>query len=201
VLFPLLEILLGGPGKSTAIIDRGLTEIEKSLIEPLIRVVLQELKAAWQPLIPLEFALEPPDAARRVCSAMPRNEGLIAASVELRLPEASGVLYIGLPARAIRQLLPNSQAPKPDASADEQSKILRLAGRAEIDGNVCLNGPRMLFQDLLNIEAGDLIAFDCPLGQELDFELNGIPKFKGHLVARGGKRAFQIKRELPPSHP
>jgi flagellar motor switch protein FliM len=74
-----------------------------------------------------------------------------------------------------------------------------LAGRAEVDANVCLNGPRMLFEDLLSMQAGDLIAFDCPLGQELDLELNGVPKFKGHLVARGGKRAFQIKHELPSS--
>jgi flagellar motor switch protein FliM len=197
VLFPLLEILLGGAGKPSAILDRELTDIEKSLLEPLIRVVLQELKSAWQPLIPLEFALESSDASRRVRSAMPRNEGLIAVTVELRLPEAAGVLHVGLPSRAIRQLLPSSQPAKPDASADEQSKILSLAGRAEVDANACLNGPRMLFQDLLNIEAGDVIALDCPLGQELDLELNGVPKFKGHLVTRGGKRAFQIKRELP----
>jgi flagellar motor switch protein FliM len=59
----------------------------------------------------------------------------------------------------------------------------------------------MLFRDLLHLEAGDVIAFDYPLGRELDLELNGIPKFKGHVVARGSKRGFQIKRELPPSRP
>jgi flagellar motor switch protein FliM len=199
VLFPLLEILLGGAGKSTAVIDRELTEIEKSLLEPLIRVVLQELKSAWHPLIALDFGLEPGDSSRRIGSAMPSDEGLIAATIELRLPEAAGALHVGLPARSIRQLLPSSQPGKPEASADEQSKILRLIGRAGVDVNVCLNGPSMLFQDLLNIEAGDIIALDYPLGKELDLELNGVSKFRGHVIARGGKRAFQIKREIPSS--
>jgi flagellar motor switch protein FliM len=201
VLFPLLEILLGGTGKPTAVIDRDLTEIEKSLLEPLIRVVLQDLKSAWQPLIPFEFALDPADPARRLPPSLPRNEPLIAVAIQLHLPEAAGALYVGLPSRAVRQLLPGSQAANPQTSADDRSKMLGLIGRAELDINVCLNGPRMRFRDLLNIEAGDVIAFGYPLFQELELELNGVPKFKGHVVARGPKRAFQIKRELAPSRP
>jgi flagellar motor switch protein FliM len=199
VLFPLLEILLGGAGKPTALMDRQLTDIEKSLLEPLIRIVLQELRSAWQPLIAFEFALESTDPSRPACSPLSRNEPLLAATVDLRLPEANGALYLALPSRAIRQLLPACEPPKVAGRIDDRSKILSVIGRAEVDLSVSLQGPRMLFRDLLQIEAGDVIAFDYPLGRELDLELNGISKFKGHVVARGSKRAFQIKRELSSS--
>jgi flagellar motor switch protein FliM len=199
VSFPLLEILLGGAGRATARMDRHLTEIEKSLFEPIVRIILHEFKTAWQPLVPVEFVLESANPPPHLQSVMPRNEALIAARLDLRLPEAGGVLHLALPSRALRQRLPIPQSAKAEAAPQDRSEILNLIGRAEFDVSVSLNGPRMLFRDLLNIEAGDVIAFDHPLGQELDLELNGVSKFKGHVVARGSKRAFHIKRELPSS--
>jgi flagellar motor switch protein FliM len=196
-LFPMIEVLLGGSGTPGANINRQITDIEKSILEPVIRILLQELQTAWRPIIRLDFIAEQPEIAQRVLASIAANEGFVAARLELRLGEATGTLHLGLPLRAIRSLLPNCQATKPAFSAEERSHLLRLIGRAELDVSVSLNGPRMLFRDLLSIEAGDVIAFDYPLNQELDLELNGIPKFKGHVVARGTKRGFQIKRDCP----
>ena len=198
-LFPILEILLGGTGKPVAKIDREMTEIEKSILDPVIRIFVQELKNAWHPVSPVDFAIEQREATLQLLAGIPPNEGLVTVAVDIALAEAAGKVNLGLPARLVRSLLQGSHASTPEPSADHQSKILRLIERAELAVGVSLNGPRMLFRDLLSIEAGDVIAFDYPLSSELELDLNGTPKFKGHVVAQGAKRAFQITAATRPT--
>src|ERR1700688_5206006 len=47
LVFPILEMLLGGSGKVPTKINREITEIEQSIMEGLLRIVLHDLRAAW----------------------------------------------------------------------------------------------------------------------------------------------------------
>lgn len=195
-VFPILEILLGGTGKSAPNIDREITEIERSIFNPILRILVQELKSAWHPVTPIEFVIEDDAAAQQIISSMAPNLELLAIAVEVRIGDAIGLLNLGLPSRAIRAVLQDSCASRHRPPADDCAKMLRLIQRAQIDAEIRLNGPRMLFRDLLDIEPGDVLTLDYPLGKEVELELNGTPKFKGHVVAAGNKRAFQLKREV-----
>jgi flagellar motor switch protein FliM len=194
-LFPILEILLGGTGKSPVNIDREITEIERSILNPVWRIVVQELKSAWHPVSPIEFALEDEAATRQLLASMPPNQELLTIGLQVQIFEATGVWNLGLPSRFIRALLQDSSISKPERPAEDCVKMLRLIQRAQINAEVRLNGPVMLFRDLLNIEPGDVLTFDHPLQKEVELDLNGMPRFKGHIVAAGNKRAFQVKRE------
>jgi flagellar motor switch protein FliM len=55
--FPIIEMLLGGSGKTRAI-QRDITEIEQKVLDGLFRIVLQDLREAWKPVTPIEFAVE-----------------------------------------------------------------------------------------------------------------------------------------------
>ena len=192
-LFPILEILLGGTGKSPANIDREITEIERSIFNPVLRMVVQELKSAWRAVSPIEFAIEDEAAARQVLASMPANQELLAIGLEVRTGEAAGVLNLGIPARPIQALLQESSPGKQESSAADCTKMLRLIQRAQLNADIRLNGPKMLLRDLLSIEPGDVVSFDHPLKKEVELELNGTSKFEGHIVAAGNKRAFQVK--------
>ena len=193
-LFPMLEILLGGTGKSPANIDRDITEIERSIFSPLLRILLQELKSAWRPVSPIEFAAEDEAATRQILSSMAPSQELLAIALEVRIGEANGLLHLALPSRAMRALLQDSDAGKQESPASDCAKMLRLIQRSELNAEIRLNGPKMLLRDLLEIEPGDVLTFDHPLSKEVELELNGTPKFEGHIVAAGNRRAFQVKR-------
>ncbi len=51
-VFPLLELLLGGKGDSPEVPPRNLTEIEWSLLEEIVRVMVRPLGEAWQVFLP-----------------------------------------------------------------------------------------------------------------------------------------------------
>lgn len=193
-LFPMLEILLGGSGKSPVTIDRDITEIERIVFSPILRILVQELKLAWHALSPVEFVLEGDDAARQLISSLPADHELLAIQLEVKVGEITGALNLGLPSRVLRAVLQTAGPSQPELPPDDPSRILRLIERAQLGADVRLNGPKMLFGDLLSIEPGDVLTFDHLLGKEVELELNGTSKFKGHIVAAGNKRAFQVKR-------
>src|SRR5579875_738417 len=197
-LFPMLEILLGGTGRSPANIDREITEIERSIFQPVLRILLQELRTAWRPVSPIEFTAEDELAARQILSSTAPNFELLVISLQVSIGETAGLLNLGMPSRAMRALLQTSPVTTPEPPAQDSLKMLRLLDRAQLNADIRLNGPGMLFRDLLNIEPGDVLMFDHPLAKEVELELNGTSKFKGHVVAAGNKRAFQVKRECRP---
>ena len=66
VAFPIIDLLLGGEGKSIPA-TREITEIEEQIVESVARIVCRELGAAWQALaleVRFDRRLEPGEAAR-----------------------------------------------------------------------------------------------------------------------------------------
>src|SRR3984885_10374431 len=47
LVFPVLEMLLGGSGKTATKITREVTEIEQVILESLLRFILHDLRTAW----------------------------------------------------------------------------------------------------------------------------------------------------------
>jgi flagellar motor switch protein FliM len=197
IVFPLIEMLLGGTGSRVKIVERETTQIERSIVDGIWRIVLQDLKNAWHPVAPIEFLTDEYKNGPQVFQYFPPNEAMIAVSMELRVGEYSGLMNIFIPSIIIKMLRQKEQTKghRPQASEEEQSRMLQLIRGAQTRINVRLNGPQMLLRNLMDLEAGDVLSFDYPLGKEVDLQINGIQKFAGHIVTAGGKRAFQVKSE------
>src|SRR5271165_1325488 len=57
VIFPMIELLLGGGGRQPVTLAREITEIELKLLQSLFRIILQDLQGAWRTVANLEFAV------------------------------------------------------------------------------------------------------------------------------------------------
>jgi flagellar motor switch protein FliM len=197
VIFPIIEMLLGGKTKRTATIDRETTQIERSILDGIWRIVLQDLKTAWQSVAPIEFLADDYKNGPQVFQYFPANEAMIAVSMEVRLGAHSGLMNIFIPSIVIKMLRQKDlqKVHRHQASDTDQARMLKLVRTANTNLEVRLNGPRMLLKNLIKLEAGDVLSFDYPLAREVDLHINGMHKFGGHIVAAGNKRAFQIKSE------
>src|SRR5436190_10067424 len=58
LLFPILEILLGGDGKLQFSSQREITEIEQALLDGLFRIILRDLQDAWKFVTNIDFAID-----------------------------------------------------------------------------------------------------------------------------------------------
>ena len=198
-VFALLELLLGGKSGTQPATLRNLTEIEWSLLEEIVRVMLRPLGEAWELFATVEFEVESlvsePSLLSPSDQGRPVNTPLIRLAFDLRCGEHSGLLEIAVP-QGFFDGAGNSQEQKgsPEALEPDTRQKLALLDHAGVSLEVRLDGPLLVVADLMNLKPGQVIRLDHPLERPLRGVVNGALSMEGAVVNSGKKRAFQIAR-------
>jgi flagellar motor switch protein FliM len=198
LVFPIIEMLLGGSGKVSAKLTREITEIEQSILDGLLRIILQNLKLAWHSVTNLEFTIESHETEPALLQILAPNEALVAISMEVRTGENSGLMNIGIPSIIIKMLRQKFDQQwsvrKTEVTEDEHSRILRLIKPASIHVDARLQGPTLAIEDMMRLESGDVLTFDYASEKPVDLLINGKLKFRGQIVSTGKKKAFAVQQ-------
>lgn len=201
LIFPILEMLLGGTGKTPAKVNREVTEIEQIILEGFFRVILNDLRVAWQPVAALQFSVESFGTEPQLLQLFAPNEAVIAITMEVRIGDSAGMLNICIPSmivKMLRQKLDQQwSARKTEATEDEHLRLFRLIKQAQLAIDARLQGPTLRVRDLLQLEDGQVLALDFPVAGRIDLLVNGKLKFQGEVVGAGRKRAFEISGPFP----
>ncbi len=195
--FPILEMLLGGSGKSAAKITREVTEIEQSILDGLYRIILNDLRNAWQVVSAMEFSVEGHETEPSLLQILAPNEAVVAISIEVRIGECTSMMNIGIPAIMVKMLRQKFDQQwsvrRTEATAAEHARVLRLLQPAKIKVDTRLTGPTITVEELMDLQEGDVISFDYPIDRPIDFIINGKLKFRGEIVGLGRKRAVCLQ--------
>src|SRR5260370_10718803 len=73
LVFPILEMLLGGSGKIATKINREITEIEQSILEGFLRIVLNDLRNSWSTVTAIDFSIDYDETAPHLLHILTRN--------------------------------------------------------------------------------------------------------------------------------
>jgi flagellar motor switch protein FliM len=196
LVFPILEMLLGGSGKVVTKLNREVTEIEQSILDGLIRIILHDLRTAWQAVANIEFSVEAHETEPQLLQLLAPNEAVVAIGMEVRIGELSGMMNIGIPSIIVKMLRQKFDQQwsvrKTEATEQEHARMLRLIRPAAMYLDSRLQGPTIGVEALLELEVGDVLAFDYSIDRPVDLSINGKRKFRGEIVSTGRKRAFQI---------
>ena len=196
LIFPVVEMLLGGTGKSIGTIQREVTEIEQRLLDGLFRIILNDLKEAWKSVTAIEFTIESMETEPQLLHLLAPSEAVVAIAVEIRLGESVGMMNIAIPSIIVKMMRQKFDQQwsvrKTSATEGEQVRVLRLLLPALMDVEVRLSGPTLTVADLLDLTEGDLLTFDYAAEKAVEALVNGKPKFRGQLMTTGRKRGFQI---------
>ena len=197
LVFPIIEMLLGGAARAPLKITREITEIEQTVMDGIFRIILQDLRAAWQVVTPLGFNVESHEKEPQLLRILAPNEAVVAVSMEVRIGENSGLMNIGVPSIVIKMLRNKFDQQwsvrKANSNEDDQGRVLRLIRSSAMHMDGRLAGPTLSVDDLLALSEGDVLGLDYPIGRMIDLTVNGKSKYRGRIVSAGNKRAFQIE--------
>jgi flagellar motor switch protein FliM len=197
LVFPIIEMLLGGNARTPLKVAREITEIEQSVMDGIFRLIMQDLKAAWHSVTPLEFTIEAHETEPQLLRILAPNEAVVAISIEVRIGENSGMMNIGIPSIVVKMLRNKFDQQwslrKSESTEQEQERVLRLIRPAQMHLDGRLSGPTLRVMDLMDLKEDDVLTFDYPVGRFVDLSVNGKLKFRGRIVTTGSKRAFQIE--------
>jgi flagellar motor switch protein FliM len=200
LIFPILEILLGGTGKTTMETQREITEIEQTVLDTLFRILVHDLTEAWKSITAIDFSIQSVSTDPQFLQIMSPAEAVVAVRIEMRIGESAGFMNIAMPylmIKMMRQKFDRRQATrKSESTAEDQGRVFDLIMPSRVTADVRLPKQQIRAQDLLALEPGDVLTFDMPVDSPVELVLNGRPCFRGSVVRAGQKRAFSVSEEI-----
>jgi flagellar motor switch protein FliM len=194
--FPIIEMLLGGTGKSSGSIQRDITEIEQKILDGLFRIVLHDLREAWKGVTDVDFSIESMETEPQLLHLMGPNEAVVAIGVEIRIAETVGMMNIAMPSIVIKMMRQKFDQQwsvrKTHASESEQKRLLRMLRGASLTLEASVEGLELTVQNLLDLAEGHILLFDRSIDSRLELVINGRHKYSGQIVSTGRKRALLV---------
>jgi flagellar motor switch protein FliM len=198
VVFPMIDMLLGGAG-NTPQGERSLTEIELNIIEGVVKLAMRDLKEAWRPIMDLEFYLDGMGSKPQMFQIVAPGETVVAAGLEIKVGENSGMMNICVPSRMLKmnrhRFAQQWNIRRQKVLGSDAEKILGLLQPASIPMSGELRDSSLTVEDLLKVSVGDVIQLTRRVGDPILLSISGVAKFQGRMIARRGKKTFEICRE------
>ncbi len=196
LVFPMLDILLGGSGAASQQETRELTEIEISILEGVIRLVLHDLTEAWAPVGDIKFAIEGTETQPQLMQILSPNEAIVAIGFEITMGDARGMMNFGVPSILVKMMgqgFEQQWSIRRRASSEaEQARMRRLVRRLPMELEVRIRGTHMHLRDLLRLGEGDVVSLEVPVRRPAALHVNGLKKFEGEIVIAGNQRGLVI---------
>src|SRR5271169_455309 len=169
--FPIIDVLLGGPGRPEAAV-REITEIEEQILESVVRIIGRELENTWHPVLDVTFTFDQRLRQADITRLMPPSEKILSLSFEIRMPEARGMLNVALPAAVsnalLRKLTQQASYRKQRGTTDSTSQMRRRLDLCVFPLQLVLPVQHVRVSQVLALERGDVLKLECPLGQAAD---------------------------------
>jgi len=206
LVFPILEMLLGGTGKGSSTIQRDITEIEQKLLDGLFRIILHDLREAWKGVTAVDFTIETMETEPQLLHLLAPNEAVVSIGVEMRIGDSVGMMNIAMPSIVIKMMRQKFDQQwsvrKTHANPAEQVRVLRMLREGNLTLEARLEGPLLSIRDLLSLTEGHVLTLDYPVERPVELLVNGTHKYSAQMVSTGRKRACQVAkvRPMPPVH-
>jgi flagellar motor switch protein FliM len=199
ILYPIIDRLLGGGKDAGPISRRPLTEIELRLVGRITGLFLDELKHAWNGVLPLKLSVDRVESNPQLAQIVPPNEVVVLVSFELTLGELRGMINLCIPFNTIERvssrLASNSWVTygRSQSTAETRATLSRRLNAAEVEMIVTLAETKITTSDLIGLRVGDIITTDNDIHQPLEVAVAGVPKFHAHAGAFKGNKAIRVQ--------
>jgi flagellar motor switch protein FliM len=197
--FPMIDLLLGGPGKPAGEV-REVTEVEEEILKGVVQVIYRELQATWQPVIDAEFQFDERQRQTQIVRLMPPNEKVLSLSYEIRMSEASGMLMTVFPAVAanalIRKLAQQGSYRRHRAAIGAASALREKLAKSIFSVELVLPGGTVSSRQLLELERGSILALHLKAHEPAVLYVEKQAFCLAQPVRSGNHRAAQVVKEL-----
>ncbi len=209
LVFGLLELLLGSKGKASTPVNRKITDIEKKLVQTLLRVVLRDLSEAWKNVADIAFSLQSLASEPTMLYVLSPAEAVIVIAVEVRVGATSGLMNLAIPSIFVKRLRHKldqlQRVRRVESTENDQYFVAQLIQDAMLTIEAQIPSGVISARTLVGLELGEVIVLDHPIDKEISASLNGKEKWRGNITAQGEKVAFEVSQcsrlHSPPIYP
>ncbi|SFV51859.1 Flagellar motor switch protein FliM [hydrothermal vent metagenome] len=196
IAFPMLDRLLGGKGEPYDA-NREFSDIELSLFETILRVIMSTLKEAWGPVMEIYPAIESKESSPNVVQIVAQNEIVVMVVMEIIIGHSSGMMNICYPVISLEPILPKLASRdlmlnETNSKKSRNKELQVLLGGAKVTVEANLGESELSLRDILELDAGDIISLNTPADDTVILSIDGKDRFKGEIGLRRFRKSIQI---------
>jgi flagellar motor switch protein FliM len=195
LIFPIIDLLLGGAGTTASDEQRDLTEIDEEIMEIVTTLIVKEVGRSWRAL---NLSLTPGHCIKpaQITQIYPANEKLVLLMFEMTVGATIGSFKIVLPTSFVGFLLRHMKA-----AQSKKTSILRqlpnpsLRERildCEFTVAVDITQMRVLVKDLVDLKPGMILKMKAPVKNPGRLTVEGVDIFEALPVRNGTLKAAQL---------
>jgi flagellar motor switch protein FliM len=187
LIAPILDLVLGGNGKSAAPLDREITEVEKTLLDGFFEIVTNDLRETWKPVVAMSFTNSSVETSVQLSGRFVPTEAVVAIAMEFRIGDNTGMINLAIPSITLKAMGQKFDqqwtSHKTENLATEIAIKRKLAQSMAVTVECRQTGATITLKDLLNLSVGNVLTLRPGFDEKVDVLVNGTPRFKGVLVA------------------
>ena len=192
----LVEILLGGRGETTSNIQRKITEIERHLLQNLMRIIMEDLTEAWKSVAEISFEVQSVTSEPRLFDVLAPTEAVAVIDIEVRLGAHTSLMSLAIPSIFLKRLRHKfeqmRQVRRAESTASDQVLIAGLIQDVRVVVEARLDASTISANTLLTVNPGDVLELDHPLNRQVKVHLNGTAKYVGEIKSVRNKLTCAI---------
>ena len=203
LVFNLVDSFFGGTGRGYIKVEgRDFTPIESRLITKVIKMALEDLEKAWNPVHPLNLTYVRGETNPQFASVVAPTEVVIVVKFEFELEQTVGTIIICLPYSTIEpirsKLYAGFQSDQLEVDTAWINRFIERVREAEVNMVVELGRTTITGEDLLNLAIGDVLMLRHDVREPLVIQVEGVPKFKVYAGTSRGQKAIRVMGDIPP---
>jgi len=202
LIYSIVDVLLGGRRGTAAmrIEGRPYTTIERTLVERLIAVVLSDLRAAFEPLCPVDFRFDRLEVNPRFAAVSRLSNAAVLARMRIDMEDRGGKIEVLLPyatLEPVRELLlqqfMGERFGRDSIWETHLAEELRLT---DVSLDVVLDEQVMSLSQVLRLNVGDRIMLSSPAGAPVQLRCGDVKLFEAQLGRRENRLAVRIEQDM-----
>lgn len=200
IAFPMLDRLLGGKGEPFDA-SREFSDIELSLFETILRVMMSTLKEAWGPVMDLYPTVESKESSPNVVQIVAQNEIVVMVVMEIIIGHSSGMMNICYPVISLEPVLPKLASRdlmlnETSSKKSRNTELQVLLGGAKVDVEANLGEADLTLADILELKIGDVLRLSAPANDIVTVSVDGKERFRGEIGLRRFRKSIQISEVI-----
>ncbi|HCH6232778.1 flagellar motor switch protein FliM [Vibrio parahaemolyticus] len=203
LVFILVENFFGGDGRFHAKIEgREFTPTERRIIQLLLKIVFEDYKEAWSPVMGVEFEYLDSEVNPSMANIVSPTEVIVVSSFHIEVDGGGGDFHVVMPysmVEPIRELLDAGvQSDKMETDVRWSSALREEIMDCPVNFRVNLLEKDISLRDLMELQLGDIIPIEMP--EHATMFIEDLPTYRVKMGRSEDKLAVQVSQEIERPH-
>jgi flagellar motor switch protein FliM len=197
LVFPIIDKMLGGPGEPLKSM-RTMTDIEQSIFDGILKLILDDLRESWRGIIDLDFKIQARETSPQLIQIVAPNEVVLLVVFEVKMGSVVGMINLAIPSIILEPVANKFDQEmytgyKKSANFEEARLLLESLKKCSMTACAEIRGTNLRLSDILVLQPGDIVPLAKRFDAVLDLTVDGIPRYQGYVALNANqKRVFQL---------